>query len=168
MGAGATAIAPPLIKSIGIGWTATFLSGLWLLGNPAPWVVFYRGYRWRSELSHKHEQKSEKSSHDLWIPLENKRSNQKSFQLELDIGKRDGAIKIYSMFYIISPKFRSRPTKLLKARHLAPQLALHSTPKRVDDASAEDYACPSIFKKRDYDVWEWDFLLSFFFFFWRK
>ncbi|CDM34299.1 hypothetical protein DTO013E5_2309 [Penicillium roqueforti] len=49
LGAGATAIASPLIKCIGIGWTGTFIAGLWVLGSPALWVVFYRGYRWRSE-----------------------------------------------------------------------------------------------------------------------
>ncbi|KAJ5978438.1 hypothetical protein N7501_001780 [Penicillium viridicatum] len=69
MGAGATAIASPLIKSIGIGWTATFITGLWVLGSPALWIVYYRGYRWRRELAHKHEKKSEISSHDLPIPL---------------------------------------------------------------------------------------------------
>ncbi|KAJ5513753.1 hypothetical protein N7463_003305 [Penicillium fimorum] len=58
MGAGATAIASPLIKSIGIGWTATFIAGLWVLGSPALWVVFYRGYRWRRELYHKREEES--------------------------------------------------------------------------------------------------------------
>ncbi|KAJ5960786.1 uncharacterized protein N7479_007936 [Penicillium vulpinum] len=61
MGAGATAIASPLIKSIGIGWTATFIAGLWVLGSPALWVVFYRGYRWRREISDK-RQASEGSS----------------------------------------------------------------------------------------------------------
>lgn len=35
MGAGATAITSPLIKSIGLGWTATFIAGLWVLGSPA-------------------------------------------------------------------------------------------------------------------------------------
>lgn len=69
MGAGATAIASPLIESIGIGWTATFIAGLWILGSPALWIVYYRGYRWRRELAHKHEKKSENSSHDLSIPL---------------------------------------------------------------------------------------------------
>ncbi|KAJ5835364.1 hypothetical protein N7447_001390 [Penicillium robsamsonii] len=62
MGAGATAIAPPLIKSIGIGWTATFIAGLWVLGSPAVWIVFYRGYRWRRELSHKGEEESKNPS----------------------------------------------------------------------------------------------------------
>ncbi|KAJ5384134.1 hypothetical protein N7517_002045 [Penicillium concentricum] len=62
MGAGATAIASPLIKSIGIGWTATFIAGLWVLGSPALWVVFYRGYRWRRELSHNREEESQNPS----------------------------------------------------------------------------------------------------------
>ncbi|KAF4762640.1 hypothetical protein HAV15_006027 [Penicillium sp. str.  len=78
MGAGATAIASPLIKSIGIGWTATFITGLWVLASPALWIVYYRGYRWRRELAHKHEKKSENSSHDLSIPLKKKSDQTKN------------------------------------------------------------------------------------------
>jgi predicted MFS family arabinose efflux permease len=59
MGAGATAVASPLIKAIGIGWTATVIAGLWVLGSPALWVVFYRGYSWRQELAHRNQHQSE-------------------------------------------------------------------------------------------------------------
>jgi predicted MFS family arabinose efflux permease len=53
MGAGATAIASPLIKAIGIGWTATFIAGIWVLGSSALWTVFYLGYSWRQALTHR-------------------------------------------------------------------------------------------------------------------
>lgn len=49
LGAGATAIATPLINKIGIGWTATFISGLWLFFSPLLWLVLIRGAKWRSD-----------------------------------------------------------------------------------------------------------------------
>ncbi|CAG8291862.1 unnamed protein product [Penicillium salamii] len=61
MGAGATAVASPLIKAIGIGWTSTFIAGLWVLGSPALWIVYYRGYSWRQELANRDQRQSEPS-----------------------------------------------------------------------------------------------------------
>jgi hypothetical protein len=55
LGAGATAVASPLLGAIGIGWTATFIAGLWALGSPALWIVFQQGYRWRQELANKEQ-----------------------------------------------------------------------------------------------------------------
>ncbi|KAL3458750.1 putative MFS transporter [Aspergillus heterothallicus] len=49
LGAGAVAVAKPLIDCIGIGWTATFVAGLWVVLSPCLWVVYLRGYRWRTE-----------------------------------------------------------------------------------------------------------------------
>jgi hypothetical protein len=62
LGAGATAVASPLIGAIGIGWTATCIAGLWVVGSPALWIIFHRGYRWRQELANKEQQKLDKST----------------------------------------------------------------------------------------------------------
>ncbi|KAJ6075722.1 hypothetical protein N7499_007703 [Penicillium canescens] len=62
LGAGATAVASPLIGAIGIGWTATFIAGLWALGSPALWIVFQQGYRWRQKLANKEQRKLDQST----------------------------------------------------------------------------------------------------------
>ncbi|KAL2866070.1 MFS general substrate transporter [Aspergillus lucknowensis] len=47
LGAGAVAVAKPLIDRIGIGWAATFVAGLLVVFSPCLWAVYLRGYRWR-------------------------------------------------------------------------------------------------------------------------
>jgi predicted MFS family arabinose efflux permease len=49
MGAGATAFGTPMIKRIGIGWTGTFVTGVWIVAFPALYLVYSRGMRWRTE-----------------------------------------------------------------------------------------------------------------------
>ncbi|OIW22430.1 putative MFS transporter, partial [Coniochaeta ligniaria NRRL 30616] len=49
MGAGAVAIANPLIGRIGIGWTGTFIACLWLLFSPSLWAVMKYGPEWRAQ-----------------------------------------------------------------------------------------------------------------------
>ncbi|KAL4800764.1 putative MFS transporter [Aspergillus venezuelensis] len=49
MGAGAVAAATPLIKSVGMGWMATLVAGVWVVVSPALWVVYCRGFSWRGE-----------------------------------------------------------------------------------------------------------------------
>lgn len=49
MGAGAAALAIPLINRIGIGWTGTFVAGLWAVFSSSLWVVFQWGYSWRKK-----------------------------------------------------------------------------------------------------------------------
>lgn len=61
MGAGAAALAIPLINRIGIGWTGTLVAGLWVVFSPALWVVFMWGHAWRKK-SRLHESDAEQSS----------------------------------------------------------------------------------------------------------
>ncbi|KAF7596995.1 hypothetical protein BBP40_011361 [Aspergillus hancockii] len=49
LGAGATAIADPLISRIGIGWTGTLIASAWIAASPLIWAVFSCGHRWRNE-----------------------------------------------------------------------------------------------------------------------
>lgn len=60
MGAGASAIANPLIGRISIGWTGTFIAGLWLIFSPSLWAVKMYGLKWRVEASEKRLRKEEK------------------------------------------------------------------------------------------------------------
>lgn len=62
IGAGAVAIAEPLIGRIEIGWTATFIAGLWLVFSLFIWAVFFKGHIWREELRVKREEKKKAQS----------------------------------------------------------------------------------------------------------
>ncbi|KJR85261.1 MFS transporter [Sporothrix schenckii 1099-18] len=44
---GGTAIALPLINRIGIGFTALFIAGVWVVFSPVLWLVMFRGAEWR-------------------------------------------------------------------------------------------------------------------------
>lgn len=57
MGAGAAAVANPLIARIGLGWTGTFIAGLWVLCSPALWAVMRYGPEWRAEARAKADRK---------------------------------------------------------------------------------------------------------------
>ncbi|KAF4216677.1 hypothetical protein CNMCM6457_004913 [Aspergillus fumigatiaffinis] len=59
LAAGVVAVADPLIKRIGIGWTATLIAFLWVLFSPLLWAVFRRGHRWREERSSKEKRESQ-------------------------------------------------------------------------------------------------------------
>ncbi|KAE8143956.1 major facilitator superfamily domain-containing protein [Aspergillus pseudotamarii] len=50
LAAGATAFATPLIDRIGIGWTTTFIVGVWIVFSAFPWAVYLWGHTWREEL----------------------------------------------------------------------------------------------------------------------
>ncbi|KAI0880508.1 MFS general substrate transporter [Annulohypoxylon maeteangense] len=47
VGAGAAAVASPLIDRIGVGWTAVFVAGLWVILSPLLWLVIVKGPKWR-------------------------------------------------------------------------------------------------------------------------
>ncbi|PWY87404.1 putative MFS transporter [Aspergillus heteromorphus CBS 117.55] len=47
LGAGATAVAAPMIDSWGIGWTATFIALMWVVLSPAMWAIYRWGLGWR-------------------------------------------------------------------------------------------------------------------------
>ncbi|PYH49358.1 MFS general substrate transporter [Aspergillus saccharolyticus JOP 1030-1] len=51
LGAGATAVAAPLIGRIGMGWTATVMAGVWVVGSPCLWMVYWWGFGWRRQRS---------------------------------------------------------------------------------------------------------------------
>lgn len=55
--AGATAVAPFMIKRIGIGFTGVFISGVWLCFSPCLWLVMLRGKKWREEERARQEKK---------------------------------------------------------------------------------------------------------------
>ncbi|KAK7746612.1 hypothetical protein SLS62_009333 [Diatrype stigma] len=57
MGAGAAAVANPLIERIGLGWTGTFVAGLWVVCSPALWAVMRYGPEWRAEARARGDQK---------------------------------------------------------------------------------------------------------------
>ncbi|KAE8325796.1 major facilitator superfamily domain-containing protein [Aspergillus sergii] len=50
LAAGATAFATPLIDRIGIGWTTTFIVGVWIVFSACLWAVYFWGHKWREEL----------------------------------------------------------------------------------------------------------------------
>lgn len=58
VGAGAAALALPLIHKIGIGWTGILIAGIWVAFSPCLWLVLYRGAKWREDLKAKREKKS--------------------------------------------------------------------------------------------------------------
>jgi hypothetical protein len=58
-GAGAVAAAVPLIERIGMGWTCTFVAGLWLVFSPLLWAVYKWGYGWREQKRLKEGEKAE-------------------------------------------------------------------------------------------------------------
>lgn len=60
LGAGAVAVANPLIQRIGIGWTATFIAFLWVIFSPCLWAVFKWGHGWREDLRIKSDRKAKK------------------------------------------------------------------------------------------------------------
>ncbi|KAI1081394.1 putative MFS transporter [Whalleya microplaca] len=62
MGAGAAAIANPLIDHIGIGWTGTFIAFLWVLFSPSLWAVMRYGPRWRAEANLQAKVKAERKT----------------------------------------------------------------------------------------------------------
>ena len=47
VGAGATAVATPLIAKIGMGWLGVFIAGLWIVFSPAIWAMMLWGNKWR-------------------------------------------------------------------------------------------------------------------------
>ncbi|KPM44951.1 hypothetical protein AK830_g1660 [Neonectria ditissima] len=47
LGAGAAAIANPLIDRIGLGWASVFVAGVLIIATPILWAVMLRGQRWR-------------------------------------------------------------------------------------------------------------------------
>ncbi|XDG04973.1 hypothetical protein ABKA04_004588 [Annulohypoxylon sp. FPYF3050] len=47
VGAGAAAIASPLINRIGMGWTGVFVAGVWVMLSPLLWLLLARGAEWR-------------------------------------------------------------------------------------------------------------------------
>jgi MFS family permease len=66
-GAGAVAAAVPLINRIGMGWTCTFVAGIWICFSPMIWAVFMWGHRWREEKRLKNEAQAEQ---DVEIGIE--------------------------------------------------------------------------------------------------
>ena len=49
LGAGSTAVVVPMIDRMGIGWTYTFASLVWIALSPCLWLLMKYGPRWRKE-----------------------------------------------------------------------------------------------------------------------
>ncbi|KAF4448023.1 putative dityrosine transporter [Fusarium austroafricanum] len=49
VGAGAVAVADPMINEWGLGWTSVFISGVWVIFSILLWVVMWKGQSWRME-----------------------------------------------------------------------------------------------------------------------
>ncbi|KAH8657820.1 major facilitator superfamily domain-containing protein [Xylariales sp. PMI_506] len=47
LSAGATALAPYMIDSIGLGYMGVFIVGVWFVFTPLLWLVLFRGRKWR-------------------------------------------------------------------------------------------------------------------------
>lgn len=62
MGAGAAALATPMIERIGIGWTGTFIAFLWVLFTPCLFAVIRYGQKWRAEKQAKLEKQEKKAA----------------------------------------------------------------------------------------------------------
>ncbi|KAL3450489.1 putative MFS transporter [Aspergillus insuetus] len=60
MGAGAVAVAKPLIDAVGIGWTGTLVAGIWAVMSPGLWAVYLWGFSWRCGKRLKREEKKKK------------------------------------------------------------------------------------------------------------
>lgn len=50
VGAGAAAIANPMIEQLSLGWTAVLIAGVWLVCSTLVWVVMLKGQEWRKQL----------------------------------------------------------------------------------------------------------------------
>jgi MFS family permease len=80
LGAGAVAVADPLIQRIGIGWTATLIAFLWVLFSPCLWAVFRWGHRWRE--THR-KRAHQKNCPKMWGKLQLSRRVLKTFHCPL-------------------------------------------------------------------------------------
>jgi multidrug resistance protein len=60
MGAGAAAASVPLINAIGLGWTATLASAIWVGFTPVLIVIMRCGPKWRKEAAEANEKRREK------------------------------------------------------------------------------------------------------------
>lgn len=57
LGAVAISVLAPLIKVMGIGWTTTFFSGLFVVFSPTQWWLMKKGPQWRREAKEEEERK---------------------------------------------------------------------------------------------------------------
>jgi hypothetical protein len=48
LSAGAVAVVGPLIKSVGIGWSATITAGVWTALVPVLGIIYRKGFNWRT------------------------------------------------------------------------------------------------------------------------
>ncbi|KAI1086837.1 MFS general substrate transporter [Rostrohypoxylon terebratum] len=57
VGAGAAAVASPLIDRIGMGWTGVFVAGVWVLLSPLLWWLLVKGAGWRKAESERKDRR---------------------------------------------------------------------------------------------------------------
>ena len=63
LGAGSTAVVVPMIDRMGVGWTYTFSSLVWIAFSPLLWALMKYGPKWRKEKKTK-EDAEEKEAKD--------------------------------------------------------------------------------------------------------
>ena len=57
LGAGSTAVVVPMIDKMGVGWTYTFASLVWIALSPSLWLLMKYGPGWRKEKKEKEDRK---------------------------------------------------------------------------------------------------------------
>lgn len=57
LGAGSTAVVVPMIDKMGVGWTYTFASLVWIALSPTLWLLMRYGPGWRKEKKEKEDRK---------------------------------------------------------------------------------------------------------------
>ena len=90
LGAGAAALALPMINRIGMGWTGTFIAFLWIVFSPCLWAVFRYGFDWRAEAWMKAKRKAEESAAKKTSSDPETGDTEKTAQLQIVAAKDQG------------------------------------------------------------------------------
>lgn len=61
LGAGSTAVVAPMINRMGVGWTYTFASLVWIAFSPLLWALMKYGPKWRKEKKMKMDAEKKKA-----------------------------------------------------------------------------------------------------------
>ena len=63
LGAGSTAVVVPMIDRMGVGWTYTFASLVWIAFSPLLWALMKYGPKWRKEKKAKIDAEEKEAKH---------------------------------------------------------------------------------------------------------
>ncbi|CZR61602.1 related to MFS transporter [Phialocephala subalpina] len=87
-GAGAVAAAVPLIDRVGMGWTGTFITALWLVLSPMLWCVKWYGKGWRDQKATRDEKKGNVGKEKINSDVQNVRVEPQHVGDEKDSAQR--------------------------------------------------------------------------------